>query len=277
MTKEIKIGYNVLGGENPFFLIAGPCVIESETHTLKMAERLMEITSQLDIPFIFKASYDKANRSSIDSFRGPGLKKGLHVLSRVKDEFHIPILSDIHRFEEIGPASEVLDIMQIPALLCRQTDFIVEVAKKGQVVNVKKGQFMAPWDMKNVIRKAESGGNDNILITERGTTFGYNNLVADMRALPIMRSYGYPIVFDATHAVQLPGGAGRASGGQREFVAPLAMAAVGAGVDGLFMEVHDAPESALCDGPNSFRMSDLKTLLKVLKKIDSVVKNSDRC
>lgn len=275
MVKEIKVGDCVLGSGNPFFLIAGPCVIESETHILKMADGLMEITSKLNIPFIFKASYDKANRSSVESFRGPGLKKGLSILAKVKSEFSIPVVSDVHSIEEVKAASEVLDILQIPALLCRQTDFIVEVAKYGQVINIKKGQFMAPWDMENVINKAKSAGNSNIVVTERGTTFGYNNLVSDMRSLPIMRNYGYPVVFDATHAVQLPGGAGKVSSGQREFVAPLARAAVAAGVDGLFMEVHDTPESAMCDGPNSYRLSELETLLLSLKKIDSVMKSSD--
>lgn len=274
MTLEIKIGDLSLGGANPLFLIAGPCVIESEAHTLEVAENLKTITAELGIPFIFKASFDKANRSSIHSYRGPGLKKGLEILKKVKAQLNVPVLSDVHRFEEIDEASEILDIIQIPALLCRQTDLIVEVAKKGKVVNLKKGQFMAPWDMINVLEKAKSSGNENIILTERGTTFGYNNLVTDMRSLPLMRSYGFPVVFDATHAVQLPGGSGTKSGGERGFIAPLARAAAATGVDGLFMEVHDDPESALCDGPNSFKMSELKGLLEILKEIDSIVKPS---
>ncbi|MBE9504580.1 MAG: 3-deoxy-8-phosphooctulonate synthase [Proteobacteria bacterium] len=276
MTLEIKIGDIFVGGNNPLFLIAGPCVIENEVHTLKVAGELKAITAEAGIPFIFKASFDKANRSSIDSYRGPGLKKGLEILRKVKDELNVPVLSDIHRFEEIDEASEILDILQIPALLCRQTDLIVEAAKKGKVINIKKGQFMAPWDMKNVLEKAKSSGNENIIFTERGTTFGYNNLVTDMRSLPLMRSYGFPVVFDATHAVQLPGGGGTKSGGEREFIAPLARAAVAAGVDGLFMEVHDDPESALCDGPNSFKMGELIGLLEILKEIDSIVKSSSQ-
>lgn len=270
MTLEIKVGDICIGGNHPLFLIAGPCVIENEAHTLKLAESLKVIASEVGIPLIFKASFDKANRSSIDSYRGPGLNRGLEILNKVKSQLNLPVLSDVHRFEEIDEASGVLDVIQIPALLCRQTDLIVEAAKKGKVVNIKKGQFMAPWDMKNVLEKAAVSGNNNLILTERGTTFGYNNLVVDMRALPMMRSYGYPVVFDATHAVQLPGGAGSASKGEREYIAPLARAAVAAGVDGVFMEVHDEPERALCDGPNSFRLSDLKNLLIRLKEIGSV-------
>lgn len=273
MIREIDIQGHSIGGESPLCLIAGPCVIESESATLTAAEKLKRITEELDIPFIFKASYDKANRSSVDAYRGPGLEEGLSVLQKVKDSFDVPLLSDVHRFEELSPASDVLDVIQIPAFLCRQTDFVVEVAKTGKVVNVKKGQFMAPWDMKNVIGKVESTGNCNVLLTERGASFGYNNLVADMRALPIMRSFGYPVVFDATHSVQLPGGKGDASGGQREFVAPLARAAVAAGVDAIFMEVHEDPEKALCDGPNSVALDDLKRLLSTLKEIDALSGN----
>lgn len=272
MTREVSIGSIKIGGNNRFSLIAGPCVIEDETATMKAAENLKEITSKLSIPFIFKASYDKANRSSASSYRGPGLAKGLKTLLKVKETFNIPVLSDVHSFEEIVPASEVLDCLQIPAFLCRQTDFVTGVAKTGRAVNVKKGQFMAPWDMKNVAEKASSTGNKNILLTERGVSFGYNNLVVDFRALPIMRSFGYPVVFDATHSVQLPGGKGGSSGGQREFVEHLARAAVAVGVDAVFMEVHKDPEKALCDGPNSIALKDLAGMLDKLKEIERVVK-----
>ncbi len=271
MTKGIALKGLTLGGGSPLFLIAGPCVIENEKDTLHAARRLKDIAEELDIPLIFKASYDKANRSSVDSYRGPGLDEGLDILARVKDDLGLPVLSDIHRFEEIIPASKVLDIMQIPAFLCRQTDIVVAAAATGTIVNIKKGQFMAPWDMKNVIAKAASTGNKNIILTERGVSFGYNNLVTDMRSFPIMRRFGYPVVFDATHSVQLPGGAGTSSGGQREFVAPLARAAVAAGVDGIFLEVHENPEKALCDGPNSLAIDDIKPLLKQLKGIDSML------
>jgi len=271
VTKGIALKGLTLGGGSPLFLIAGPCVIENEKDTLHAARRLKDIAEELDIPLIFKASYDKANRSSVDSYRGPGLDEGLDILARVKDDLRLPILSDIHRYEEILPASKVLDIMQIPAFLCRQTDIVVAAAATGTIVNIKKGQFMAPWDMKNVIAKAASTGNKNIILTERGVSFGYNNLVTDMRSFPIMRRFGYPVVFDATHSVQLPGGAGTSSGGQREFVAPLARAAVAAGVDGIFLEVHENPEKALCDGPNSLAIDDIKPLLKQLKGIDSML------
>ncbi len=272
MTRELAILDVRLGGGAPLCLIAGPCVIEDETSLFHAAEKLKGISEELDIPLVFKASYDKANRSSVDAYRGPGLDKGLSLLRKVKERFDVPLLSDVHRFEEIGPASEVLDVIQVPAFLCRQTDFLVEVARSGKVVNIKKGQFMAPWDMKNVIGKVESAGNNQIMLTERGASFGYNNLVTDMRALPIMRSFGYPVVFDATHSVQLPGGMGAASGGQREFVAPLARAAVAAGIDALFMEVHEDPDRALCDGPNSVALDDIKSLLTKLKDIDAVVR-----
>lgn len=272
MTKEVSIGPVKIGGNNPLTLIAGPCIIEDEAATLKTAEALKEITSRLSIPLIFKASYDKANRSSVSSYRGPGLVNGLKVLSRVKERFGIPVLSDVHRFEEIAPASEVLDCLQIPAFLCRQTDFVVEVARTGRAVNVKKGQFLAPWDMKNVVEKVLSTGNHNILLTERGVSFGYNNLVVDFRSLPIMRSFGYPVVFDATHSVQLPGGKGTSSGGQREFVDHLARAAVAVGIDAVFMEVHEDPEKALCDGPNSIALKDLSEMLQRLKEIERVVR-----
>lgn len=272
MTREIIIGKIRMGGTNPLVLIAGPCVIESESATLETAERLKKITADLGIPFIFKSSYDKANRSSVRSYRGPGLREGLKVLARVKQELGMPILSDIHRFEEIAPAAEVLDVIQIPAFLSRQTDLLVDVAKTGRVVNIKKGQFLAPWDIKNAIEKAESTGNRNILITERGVSFGYNNLIVDFRSLPMMRGLGYPVVFDATHSVQLPGGAGTASSGDRQYVAHLTRAAVAVGVDALFMEVHACPDKALCDGPNMMSLDELPALLKQVQEIDGIVK-----
>ncbi len=249
------------------FIIAGPCVIESEEIVFKTAEKLNEITQNLKIPFIFKSSYDKANRSSINSYRGPGIKKGLEILNKVKEEFNLPILSDVHSVEEIEIARDVLDVIQIPAFLCRQTDMIVEAGKTGKPVNVKKGQFLAPWDVKNIIEKIKSTGNEKIIITERGTSFGYNNLVVDFRSFPIIRSMGVPVVFDATHSVQLPGGAGTCSSGQREFIPHLSRAAVACGVDGLFFEVHPEPDKALCDGPNMLPLKDFKSLLKILIEI----------
>lgn len=276
--KEIQIANFTIGGDNGnLFLIAGPCVIESEQLVLKTAESIKKITNELGIPFIFKSSYDKANRSSISSFRGPGLKKGLEILKKVKDVVDVPILSDVHRFEEIAPAAEVLDVIQIPAFLCRQTDFILEIAKTNKVVNVKKGQFLAPQDVKNIIEKVISTGNEKIFVTERGTTFGYNNLVVDMRSFPIMRSFGYPIVYDATHSVQRPGGLGFASGGDREMIPYLLRAAVACGVDGIFMEVHEDPDCALCDGPNSLKLSDLMPVLKKVIAINNIIKEQKKC
>jgi 2-dehydro-3-deoxyphosphooctonate aldolase (KDO 8-P synthase) len=272
MTREINIRNVRIGGNNPFALIAGPCVIESEVAVMDAASRLQRMTAELGIPFIFKSSYDKANRSSLRSYRGPGLKEGLRILGRVSRELDLPVLSDVHRFEEIGPAAEVLDVIQVPAFLCRQTDFILDVARTGRVVNIKKGQFLAPWDMKNAAEKAASTGNDRILITERGVSFGYNNLVTDMRSLPIMRELGWPVVFDATHSVQLPGAGGTASSGDRKFVPHLTRAAVAAGVDALFMEVHACPDEALCDGPNMLSLDELPTLLRQAKEIDGIVK-----
>ena len=272
MVNEIIIGDVKIGGKRPLVLIAGPCVMEDENSTLHCAERLMTITNGVSIPLIFKASYDKANRTSVTSYRGPGLKEGLRILARVKEELGVPVLSDIHSIEQVEPAAQVLDVIQIPAFLCRQTDLLVAAAASGRVLNVKKGQFLAPWDMENVIGKALSTGNDRIILTERGVSFGYNNLVSDMRSLPIMRGLGYPVVFDATHSVQLPGGQGGTSGGQREFVEYLARAAVATGIDGVFMEVHADPDQALCDGPNSIRLDDLPGLLKKLKAIDAIVK-----
>ena len=270
--KEIIAGKIKIGRENPLILIAGPCVIESEKSALNTAEKLKYICAEINIPLIYKSSYDKANRTSVKSFRGLGIKKGLKILKKVRDKFNIPVLSDIHKEEEIEDAAEVLDIIQIPAFLSRQTDMIIKAAKTDRVVNVKKGQFLAPWDIKNIIDKVESTGNKKILITERGVSFGYNNLVADMRALPIMRSYGYPVIFDATHSLQLPSSAGSSSGGQREFVPHITRAAVAAGCDGIFMEIHPNPDKAPCDGPNMLKMDDLPHLLKQIKEIDGIVK-----
>lgn len=272
MTKEISIGSVKIGANRPLILIAGPCVIESESATLRHAERLMTICNGLSMPLIFKASYDKANRTSIGAFRGPGMKDGLKILAKVKESLGLPVISDIHSIEQIAPAAEVLDVLQIPAFLCRQTDLLVAAAKSGRVINVKKGQFLAPWDMKNVAGKLAASGNENIILTERGASFGYNNLVVDMRSFPVMRATGYPVVFDATHSVQLPGGQGDSSGGQREFVEYLSRAAVATGIDGIFMEVHEDPDQALCDGPNSIQLSELPALLKKLRAIDAVVK-----
>jgi 2-dehydro-3-deoxyphosphooctonate aldolase (KDO 8-P synthase) len=263
-----------MGGQRPFVLIAGPCVIESAAACLEAAGFLRDLTRALGIPFIFKSSYDKANRTSLRSYRGPGLIPGLEILARVKREFQVPVLSDVHRFEEIEPAAQVLDILQVPAFLCRQTDFVLAVARTGKGVNVKKGQFLSPWDVGHIVEKIESMGNPSILLTERGTSFGYNNLVTDMRSLVIMRQMGYPVVYDVTHSLQLPGGLGTSSGGQRNFISALARAGVGAGIDGLFMEVHPNPEAALCDGPNSQAYDGLRPLLEQLMALDRIVKNA---
>jgi len=263
-TREIAVGSLRLGGANGLFLIAGPCVIESEAHTRTMAERLAALCAELKLPFIFKTSYDKANRTSISSYRGPGLEEGLRILRRVKDDLKVPILTDVHSLDQVGPAAQVADILQVPAFLSRQTDLLVAAGRSGCVVNIKKGQFVSPWEMKHAIEKVASTGNQNILVTERGSSFGYNNLVVDMRAFPIMRSFGYPVVFDVTHSLQLPGGEGNQSGGQREFAAPLARAAVAAGCDGLFMEVHDNPEKALSDPATQLPLAELKPLLEKL-------------
>ncbi|PRX35719.1 2-dehydro-3-deoxyphosphooctonate aldolase (KDO 8-P synthase) [Orenia metallireducens] len=274
MVKEVVLNDKVIFGNNrPFVLLAGPCVIEGEERVLRIAEKVKEITERLEIPYVFKSSYDKANRSSIESFRGPGLEKGLKILQKVKDKFDLPVISDIHTIGQAESAAEVLDIMQIPAFLSRQTDLVVAAGKTGRVINVKKGQFLAPWDIEQVVKKIESTGNEKILLTERGVSFGYNNLVVDMRSFPIMRDTGYPVVFDATHSVQLPGGAGDSSAGERKFVPYLTRAAVGAGVDALFMEVHDEPSKALCDGPNMVSLEDLEELLIKAKAIDEIVKD----
>ncbi|PIW67295.1 MAG: 3-deoxy-8-phosphooctulonate synthase [Candidatus Omnitrophica bacterium CG12_big_fil_rev_8_21_14_0_65_42_8] len=272
MTKEIKIGNVKIGGKNPIILIAGPCVIETESHTMRHAEKIKVICDKLGIGFIFKSSYDKANRSSLKSYRGPGIDEGLKILAKVKKELDVPILSDVHCRSELDKAKDVLDIIQIPAFLCRQTDFITETAKTKRAVNVKKGQFLSPWDVKNIIDKIEACGNKNIIITERGVMFGYNNLVSDFRSLEIMREFGYPIVYDATHSVQLPGGKGCASAGERKFVAGLSRAAAAVGCDGLFLEVHKNPDKAPCDGPNMITLEMLEKLLEEVKKIDAIVK-----
>ncbi|MCX7793618.1 MAG: 3-deoxy-8-phosphooctulonate synthase [Thermodesulfovibrionales bacterium] len=270
-TREIRIKDIIVGGERNLVLIAGPCVIEDEDTVLETARRLKEICTRLNTPLIFKCSYDKANRSSVKGFRGPGLKKGLKILENVKEKYGLPILSDIHSTEEIEPAAEVLDVLQIPAFLSRQTDLIIKASKTGKPVNIKKGQFLAPWDVKNIIEKFISTGNEKLLITERGTSFGYNNLVVDFRGIVIMRSFGYPVVFDATHSVQLPGGQGTSSGGQREFAPYLAKAAVAVGVDALFIETHPSPQTALCDGPNMIPLSEVENLLKDLIRIQNAL------
>jgi 2-dehydro-3-deoxyphosphooctonate aldolase (KDO 8-P synthase) len=271
-SKLIKIGAVEVGAGRPLAVIAGPCVIESRDSALEHAARLKEAADRVGVPFIFKSSYDKANRSSVTSYRGPGLAKGLEILAEVKSKFGVAILSDVHEKEQVGPAKEVIDILQIPAFLCRQTDFVIAVAKSGKVVNVKKGQFLAPWDMANIAQKILSTGNDQILLTERGVSFGYNNLVSDMRSLVVMGELGYPVVFDATHSLQLPGGLGHASGGERKFIAHLARAGVAVGVDALFMEVHEDPDRALSDGPNSLPLAEFEALLRVVKEIDGIAK-----
>ncbi len=273
-VRKIQINDDLtLGGvSEPFVLISGPNVIESEKMTCLIAEELLDVTSTLDIPFIFKASYDKANRSSINSYRGPGLKEGLAVLKEVKARYKVPILTDVHTVEEVGPVSEVADVIQIPAFLCRQTDLVVAAAKTGKTVNIKKGQFLAPWDVKNIIEKITSENNHNILLTERGVSFGFNNLIVDMTSFPIMRSLGYPVVFDVTHSVQLPTGDGQSTGGRREFIPALSRAAVATGIDALFLEVHPTPEKAKCDGPSCTPLKDVPSLLQRLKILDHEVK-----
>jgi len=271
-SREVLIGGVPVGGRNPLVLIAGPCVIESEKQTMETAEDIKRISQDCGIPFIFKSSFDKANRTSINSYRGPGLVAGLKILKKVKVELDLPILSDIHKEEEIGPAVEVLDVLQIPAFLCRQTDLLVKAAKTGLPINVKKGQFMAPWDMKHVVAKCEQSGNRNILLTERGASFGYNNLVTDMRSLALMREYGCPIVFDATHSLQLPGGSGETSGGQRDLVPSLMRGAVAVGCDALFMEVHPDPDNAPSDGPNMVKLETLPALLQQAVDLDRLTR-----
>ncbi len=275
MTRSVEINDIKIGGENPLVLIAGPCVIESKEATLRLAQQLKAITEDLEIPFIFKASYDKANRTSIDSYRGPGLEEGLKILAEIKKEVGVLILSDVHQPSEVNSAAQVLDVIQIPAFLCRQTDLVVTAAKTGKPVNVKKGQFLSPYEIGSVIKKISAFDNQNILLTERGTMFGYNNLVVDMRSLLIMRKYDFPVIFDATHSVQLPGAKGSASGGEREFIFPLARAAAAVGIDGLYLEVHENPDEALCDGPNSLKISSLPPVLKKIKEINTLVKERE--
>ncbi len=265
-------GFEV-GLNAPFFLIAGPCVIESEALALSTAFDLKQLTTELGIPFIYKSSFDKANRSSATSYRGPGLEEGLRILQKVREQVQVPVLTDVHEDTPLTEVAEVADVLQTPAFLCRQTNFIQNVARTGKPVNIKKGQFLAPWDMKNVVDKARAVGNDLIMVCERGVSFGYNNLVSDMRSLAAMRDTGAPVVFDATHSVQLPGGQGSASGGQREYVPVLARAAIAAGVSGLFMETHPHPDEALSDGPNAWPLGQMKPLLETLKMLDEAVKS----
>jgi len=272
LTRELPLNSLRLGGNNPLFLIAGPCVIESESHARSMAERIAKIAADAAVPYIFKASYDKANRSSVKSFRGPGLIEGLRILAKIKSDLHLPILTDIHDASQAAPASEVADILQIPAFLSRQTDLLVAAAKTGRIVNVKKAQFLSPWDMGNVAEKIAAAGNTQIILTERGASFGYNNLVVDMRAFPVLAKFGYPVVYDVTHSVQLPGGQGHSSGGQPEFIEPLARAGVATGIDGLFLETHDNPAAALSDGPNALPLAQLPQLLARLKELSTLVR-----
>ena len=271
-THEIQLNSLRLGGANPLFLIAGPCVIESESHARSMAEQIARIAADAQVPYIFKASYDKANRSSVKSFRGPGITEGLRILSKIKTDLKLPILTDIHDAQQAAPAGEVCDILQIPAFLSRQTDLLIAAAKTGRIINVKKAQFVSPWDMTNVVEKISSTGNNKIILTERGASFGYQNLVVDMRSFPVLKKLGYPVVFDVTHSVQLPGGQGHASGGQPEFIEPLARAGVSTGVDGIFLETHDNPSAALSDGANALPLSQLSMLLDRLKELSTLVR-----
>ena len=266
IAEKIKVGPG-----HPLILMGGPCVIESEEVILETVAGLKEITGRLGMPYIFKASFDKANRTSLTSFRGPGLTRGLELLARIREEYQVPVISDIHEASQAAAAAEVLDIIQIPAFLCRQTDLLVAAARTGKPLSIKKGQFLSPWDMENVVNKVRDSGNRQIMLTERGIMYGYNNLVVDMRALPVMRSLGCPVIYDATHSVQLPGGAGGSSGGQRQFIPPLTRAAVAAGIDGLFMEIHPQPDKALCDGPNSMPLAEVESLLHTLQQIHEVV------
>ena len=276
VTQLVKAGNVEIGGGRPLVVIAGPCVIESRDSALRHAAALKDRADRVGIPYIFKSSYDKANRSSVNSFRGLGLARGLEILAAVKKQIGVPVLTDVHECDQIAAVKEVADILQIPAFLCRQTDFVVAVARSGKIVNVKKGQFLAPWDMGNVVEKIRSTGNQQILLTERGASFGYNNLVSDMRSLVVMRELGYPVVFDATHSLQLPGGLGTASGGERKYIPALARAGVAAGVDALFMEVHEDPDRALSDGPNSLALENFENLLTAVKAIDALIKEAEQ-
>jgi 2-dehydro-3-deoxyphosphooctonate aldolase (KDO 8-P synthase) len=272
--KLVEVGNFKIGAGRPLAIIAGPCVIESRESALRHASLLKEAADRAGVPYIFKSSYDKANRSSASSFRGPGLERGLEILAEVKRKVGVPILTDVHEAAQVVAVQQIADVLQIPAFLCRQTDFVVAVANSGKVVNVKKGQFLAPWDIANVVDKILSTGNDRVLLTERGVSFGYNNLVSDMRSLVWMRELGYPVIFDATHSLQLPGGLGHASGGERKYIPALARAAVAVGVDALFMEVHENPDQALSDGPNSLPLKDFEKLIGAVKQIDEMVKGS---
>ncbi len=272
--KTIKVGGFEIGAGRPLALIAGPCVIEGRESALRHASFLKQVADRVGMPFIYKSSYDKANRTSLESYRGPGMEKGLKILAEVKKEIGVSILTDVHEKEQVDQVKGIVDVLQIPAFLCRQTDFVLAVAQSGKVVNVKKGQFLAPWDLRNVVEKIVSTGNEQVMVTERGVSFGYNNLVSDMRSLVVMRELGYPVVFDVTHSLQLPGGLGKASGGQRQFIAALARAGVAVGIDALFMEVHEDPDRALSDGPNSFPLKEVEGLLKLLKEIDGILKGS---
>lgn len=272
--KSVQIANTTVGNDKKLFVMAGPCVIEQPERILAIGREMKAICQRLGITYIFKASFDKANRSSWKSYRGPGLTEGLEILKHVKEELQVPIVSDVHSIEQIAPAAEVLDVLQIPAFLCRQTDLLVEAAKTGKCINVKKGQFMAPSDMANVVEKITHEGNENILLTERGVSLGYHNLVVDMRSFPIMKSFEYPVVFDATHSVQLPGGAGTSSSGQRQYIGNLARAAAGSGIDGVFMEVHDNPKEALCDGPNMLYLSQVEGVLRDMIAIKAIADNS---
>jgi 2-dehydro-3-deoxyphosphooctonate aldolase (KDO 8-P synthase) len=271
-ASTFSVGNVALGGNAPLFVIAGPCVIESESHATAIAEELAAACRELGVPLIFKASYDKANRTSVSSFRGPGLKDGLLILAAIKKRTGLPVLADVHEPSQVAPAAEVCDVLQIPAFLCRQTDLLVAAGESGRAVNIKKGQFISPWDMGNAIEKVAGTGNKKIIVTERGATFGYQNLVVDMRSLPILRKFGYPVVFDATHSVQLPGGEGNSSGGQPEFIEPLARASAAVGVDGIFVEVHDDPAKALSDGSNALPLQHFRPLMKKLMQISKLVR-----
>jgi 2-dehydro-3-deoxyphosphooctonate aldolase (KDO 8-P synthase) len=275
MAHLVRIGRFRVGAGRALFLIAGPCVIESERHALKLARRLARAARELGIPYVFKASYDKANRTSLDSYRGPGLARGLEILARIRRELGVAVLTDVHEVAQVGPAAEVCDVIQIPAFLSRQTDLLVEAGRSGAVVNIKKGQFLSPWDIRHAIEKVARSGNHRILVTERGTSFGYNNLVVDVRGLAVMRNFGYPVVLDVTHALQLPGGAGTQSGGQPQFIEPLARAGVAAGVDGVFMEVHDQPARALSDGANALPLRRFKPLAEKLRDLGRFTRRLD--
>lgn len=274
-TREFSIGSVLVGRNQPLFLIAGPCVIESPEHCRFIATELKSITHRCNVPLIFKASFDKANRTSSSSFRGPGPAQGLAVLGSIREDLQVPVLTDVHEVEQVKTVAEVVDCLQIPAFLCRQTDLLVAAGKSGCAVNVKKGQFLAPWDMENVVKKLETSGCQRTLLTERGTSFGYNNLVVDVRSFPVMRQWGWPVVYDVTHSLQLPGGQGTASGGQSQFIEYLARAGVGAGIDGLFLEVHENPAKALSDGPNALALDRLEPLLQTLKAIHAIVKERE--